>query len=132
MIVVDASAMIEALVGRDADDVLLDALQASVHGPHLLDVEVLSVLRGLTLSGKLSSDAADTARTDYFALTIARYEVHGLADRIWDLRHNYTIYDACYVALAEALDAPLYTCDHKLAADGHAADVLVFPRSDQP
>jgi len=132
MIVVDASAMIEALVGRDADDGLLDALEASVHGPHLLDVEVLSVLRGLTLSGKLSPDAADTARTDYFALAIARYEVHGLADRIWDLRHNYTIYDACYVALAEALDAPLYTCDHKLAVDGHTADVLVFPRSHQP
>lgn len=124
--------MLEALVGRDADDGLLDALQGSIHSPHLLDVEVLSVLRGLTLSGKLSSDAADSARTDYFALTIARYELHGLADRIWDLRHNYTIYDACYVALAEALDAPLYTCDDKLAANGHTVDVLVFPRSHQP
>lgn len=132
MIVVDASSMVEALVGRDVDDGLLDALEGSVHGPHLLDVEVLSVLRGLTLSGKLSPEVAEAARTDYFALTIARYEVHGLADRIWGLRHNYTIYDACYVALAEALNAPLYTCDHKLAADGHTADVPVFPRSHQP
>jgi predicted nucleic acid-binding protein len=51
MIVVDSSAMVEALVGSEADDDLLDALQGDVHAPHLLDVEVLSVLRGLTLGG---------------------------------------------------------------------------------
>lgn len=129
MIVIDASAMIEALVGRDADTELLDALQASVHAPHLLDVEVLSVLRGLTLGAKLPPDAADQARADYFALTIARYEVHGLADRVWDLRGSYTTDDACYLALAEALNAPLYTCDHILARDGHRAEVVVFPRT---
>jgi predicted nucleic acid-binding protein len=129
MIVIDASAMIEALVGRDADNDLLDALQASVHAPHLLDVEVLSVLRGLTFSGKLAPHTADEARADYFAFTIARYEVYGLADRVWELRRNYTTYDACYLALAEALDAPLYTCDHKLASDGHRAEVLAFPRT---
>jgi predicted nucleic acid-binding protein len=129
MIVIDASAMIEALVGREADNKLLDALEASVHAPHLLDVEVLSVLRILTLSRKLPPDAADHARADYFALTIARYEVHGLADRVWDLRRNYTTYDTCYLALAEALDSPLYTCDHKLASDGHRAEVLAFPRT---
>lgn len=131
MIVIDASAMIEALVGRDADDDLLDALQTSVHAPHLLDVETLSVLRGLTLGGKLSTEAADNARADYFALTIARYELHGLADRVWDLRRNYTTYDACYLALAEALEAPLYTCDHKLATVGDTASVLVFPRTHE-
>ena len=129
MIVIDTSAMIEALVGGEADDELLDALQAGVHAPHLLDVEVLSVLRGLALSRKVPPDAADQARADYFALTIARYEVHGLADRVWELRRNYTIYDACYLALAEALDAPLYTCDHKLASDSHRAEVLAFPRT---
>jgi predicted nucleic acid-binding protein len=127
MIVIDASAMIEALVGRDADDELLDALQTNLHAPHLLDVEVLSVLRGLTLAGKLELHAAEQARTDYFALTIARYEVQGLADRVWELRQNHTTYDACYLALAEALEAPLYTCDRKLDTDGHSAEVLVFP-----
>jgi predicted nucleic acid-binding protein len=129
MIVVDASAMIEALVGRDADDELLDALQTSVHAPHLLDVEVLSVLGGLTLGRKLKQDAADQARADYFALMIARYEILGLADRVWELRQNYTTYDACYLALAETLVAPLYTCDRKLDNDGHGAEVLVFPRT---
>jgi predicted nucleic acid-binding protein len=129
MIVVDASAMVEALVGREVDDELLDVLQDDVYAPHLLDVEVLSVLRGLTLSGKLAASAAEQARTDYFALAIARYEVHGLADRIWDLRHNYTPYDACYLALAEAMGATLHTCDHKLVGDGHDAETRVFPRT---
>ena len=129
MIVIDASAMVEALVGREADDELLDGLQDGVHAPHLLDVEVLSVLRGLTLGGKLASSTAEQARTDYFALTIARYEAQGLADRIWELRLNYSAYDACYLALAEAMEAPLFTCDHKLVGNGHDADVWVFPRS---
>ncbi len=129
MIVVDASAMVEALVGRQADEDLLDALQDDLHAPHLLDVEVLSVLRGLTLGGKLKRRAAEQARADHFAFTIARYELSGLADRIWELRNNHTTYDACYLALAEALAAPLYTCDTKLAHDGHDAQVKLFPRS---
>lgn len=129
MIVIDASAMVEALVGRDADDDLLDALRGGVHAPHLLDVGVMSVLRGLSLGGKLDFEAADRARTDYFAFTIARYELHGLADRVWELRNNYTTYDACYLALAEAMGAPLYTCDGKLATGGHHAEVMAFPRS---
>jgi predicted nucleic acid-binding protein len=129
VIVIDASAMIEALVGRDADDKLLDALQASLHAPHLLDVEVLSVLRGLVLGGKLAAEAAGQARSDYFALTIARYELSGLVDRVWNLRHRYTTYDACYLALAEALDVPLYTCDRKLAGDGHHAEIVVLART---
>jgi predicted nucleic acid-binding protein len=117
------------LLGREADDQLPDALQTSVHAPHLLDVEVLSVLRGLTLAGKLKPKAADQARNDYFSLTIARYELQGLADRVWELRQNHTTHDACYLALAEALDAPLYTCDRKLDTDGHNAEVLLLPRT---
>lgn len=128
MIVVDASAMVEALIGREVDDELLDALTGDVHAPHLLDVEVLSVLRGLPLGGKLDPVAAEEARQDHFAFSINRYEVAPLADRIWQLRHRHTSYDAAYLALAEALEAPLYTCDSKLAAGGHHADVHVLHR----
>jgi predicted nucleic acid-binding protein len=128
MIVIDASAMVEALVGRNADADLLDALLTNVHAPHLLDVEVVSVMRALTLARKLPLPAAEQAHRDYFALTIARYELQGLADRVWELRQNYTTYDACYLAVAEALDAPLYTCDRKLASDGHSAEVFIIPR----
>lgn len=129
MIVIDASAITEALVGRDADTELLDVLSGDVAAPHLLDVEVLSALRGLTLGGKLTIQAANAARASHFALTIARHEVEPLANRVWQLRNRFTSYDACYVALAEALDATLYTCDAKLESNAHAAEVRVVPRT---
>ena len=126
MIVLDASAMVEALVGRAPDEELLNALGGDIDAPHLLDVEVLSVLRGLVRGGKLASSTAEQARLDHFAFTITRHETAPLADRIWQLRHQFTTYDASYVALAEALQVPLYTCDSKLAAGGHEAQVHVI------
>jgi predicted nucleic acid-binding protein len=126
VIVLDASAMVEALVGRAPDEELLNALSGDVDAPHLLDVEVLSVLRGLQRGGQLDTPTADQARLDHFAITITRHETAPLADRIWQLRHQFTSYDASYIALAEALEAPLYTCDAKLAAHGHNATVPVF------
>ncbi len=127
MIIVDASAMVEALVGRAPDEELLHALSGDVDAPHLLDVEVLSVLRGLLLGGKLDALAAEQARLDHFAFTITRHETAPLSERIWQLRHQFTSYDASYLSLAEALQAPLYTCDAKLATRGHNAQVHLFP-----
>lgn len=129
MIVLDASAMVEALIGREVADELLDALTGDLHAPHLLDVEVLSVLRGLLLGGKLDPVVAEEVRRDHFAFAISRYEVAPLANRIWQLRHQYTSYDAAYLALAEALDAPLYTCDAKLDSGGHHAQVHLLHRT---
>ena len=127
MIIVDASAMVEALVGRAPDEELLHALSGDVDAPHLLDVEVLSVLRGLLLGGKLDALAAEQARLDHFAFTTTRHETAPLSERIWQLRHQFTSYDASYLSLAEALQAPLYTCDAKLATRGHNAQVHLFP-----
>lgn len=129
MIVVDASAMVEALVGRGADSDLLDALTGDIDAPHLLDVEVLSVLRGLVLGGRLDPEEAVQAREDHFAFVITRHEIAPLAGRIWQLRHQFTSYDASYLALAEALQAPLVTCDAKLATNGHNAEIHLIPRS---
>ncbi len=129
MIVIDASAMVEALIGRDVVDELLDALTDGVSAPHLLDIEVLSVLRGLLLSGKLDPAAAEEARRDHFAFAMHRYEAAPLADRIWELRHQYTSYDATYLALAEAMGAPLYTYDAKLDSGGHHATVRLLRRT---
>ena len=129
MIVLDASAMVEALIGSEVADELLDAVTGDVHAPHLLDVEVLSVLRGLLLGGKLVPAVAEEVRRDHFAFAINRYEVSPLADRIWLLRHQYSSYDATYLALAEALDAPLYTCDAKLDSGGHHAKVHLLHRT---
>lgn len=128
MIVLDTSAMVEALVGEAPDEELLDALSGEVHAPHLLDVEVPSALRGLTLGRKLALDRAEQARQDFFQLLITRHEIGVLADRIWLLRNQYTAYDASHIALAEALDAPLYTCDAKLDAGGHGARIRLLSR----
>ena len=111
---------------RDREEELLDALSGDVDAPHLLDVEVLSVLRGLLRGGKLDAPTAEQARLDYFAFTITRHETAPFSERIWQLRHQFTSYDASYLALAEALQAPLHTCDAKLATRGHDAKVRIF------
>lgn len=129
MIVVDASAMVEALVGRDVDPELLESLSGEVAAPHLLDIEVLSVLRGLVLGHKLTLERADEARADHFDLEILRHDAAPLAARIWELRDQHTSYDATYLALAEAFDAPLHTCDRKLLGGRHGAIIRLHSRT---
>lgn len=126
MIVIDASAIIQVLVGRDPGPALLDAVAGDLAAPHILDVEVLSALRGMVLGGVLLLEAAESARRSYADLVITRYEAALLADRVWALRNQYTSYDAMYLALAEGLGAPLVTCDRKLDAGGHHAEVVVY------
>ena len=79
------------------------------------------------LGGELEPTVAAAAIGDHFAFTIARQETHPLAGRVWELRHRFTSYDACYLALAEALDVALYTCDARLAGSGHGAEVRIVP-----
>ena len=126
MIVLDASAIIRVLVGRDPGSALLDAVAGDLAAPHILDAEVLSVLRGMVLGRVLPLEAAESARRSYADLVLTRYEAALLADRVWALRNQYTSYDAMYLALAEGLGAPLVTCDRKLDAGGHHAEVVVY------
>lgn len=126
MIVIDVSAMIQVLVGRDPDPALLDGVAGDLAAPHILDVEVLSALRGMVLGGVLPLEAAESARRSYADLVIDRYEAALLADRVWALRTQYTSYDAMYLALAEGLGVPLVTCDRKLDTGGHHAEVVVY------
>ena len=124
MIVVDTSAVIAALIGRPPDKRLLDrlAVDGDLHAPHLLDVELLHALRRLVKGGRLSEDRAADARGDFADLTVVRYGHAPLADRSWELRNNLTAYDATFVALAEALNVPLVTCDARLTgAPGSSA-----------
>jgi predicted nucleic acid-binding protein len=129
MLVVDTSAVLEVLVASDPPPGLLDRLASDgdLQAPHLIDVEFLHGLRRLCASGALGEDRAADARTDFRDLSLVRYPHEPLADRTWELRHNLTAYDATFVALAEALGAPLVTCDGKLAAaPGHDARVELF------
>lgn len=126
MIVVDASAMIGALVGEAPSPGLLTLIgEEPLAAPHLLDVEVLSVLRGLTRDHRLDDRVALAARQTFFSLSLARYETSVLAERTWELRHRCTAYDAGYLALAELVGAPLVTADEKLLAAGSDDEILL-------
>lgn len=129
MIVVDTSAVLEAIVARDPAPGLIQRLadDGDLHAPHLIDVEVLQALRRLNALAELSDERASDARADFGELAIVRYPHYGLSGRIWELRHNLTAYDAAYVALAELLGVPLITCDRRLAeAPNHGAAVELF------
>jgi predicted nucleic acid-binding protein len=118
LIVVDASALLEVLLNGTAAARVAQRLFGSgetLHAPHLLDLEVAQVLRRYALQGEVDVDRATQALTDLADLPLDRYSHEFLLRRIWELRHNLTAYDAAYVALAEALDAPLLTCDRALA-----------------
>ena len=130
MIVVDASAMLEVLLGTGTGARVEDRLLSrgeSLHAPHLLDVEVAQVLRRYAARGELEPERGREALMDLADFPIHRYPHDVLLPRIWELRHNVTAYDAAYLALAEALAAPLVTCDARLgAAPRHAAKIEVF------
>jgi predicted nucleic acid-binding protein len=118
VIVVDASAVLEVLLGteagRRAEDRLFDR-EAALHAPHLLDVEVAQVLRRYAAAGEIKPGRAAEALDDLADLPITRHEHVLLLPCIWQLRNKATAYDAAYLALAEVLDATLITRDAKLA-----------------
>lgn len=128
MIVVDASAIVDALAPRAPDPVLSARVRAgSLHAPYLIDIEVTNALRRLVARNLLSVDRAADARDDFAALKVTRYPHLPLLDRVWELRDRLTPYDAAYVALAELIGAPLVTCDAHLArARGHEAVVEIY------
>lgn len=129
MLVVDSSAALTALAARDPAPELVERLadDGDLHAPHLIDTEILHALRRLRRRGQISAERAHDARTDFAELTLVRYPHEPLNDRVWELRENLTAYDATFVALAEALDVPLVTCDARLAAaPGHHAHIEVY------
>jgi predicted nucleic acid-binding protein len=125
LIVLDASAVLELLLRSAAGDAVTRRIapaEETLHAPHLLDLEVVQVLRRYEASGSLSRSRAEESLEDFLGLDVIRYPHDALLPRVWSLRRNLTAYDAAYVALAEALDAPLLTADARLArSTGHRA-----------
>lgn len=129
MIVLDASAACELLLRGAAEQQLIDlvlAEGASVHAPDLMSVEVTHVIRRMVLTGSMSVERAGELREDLADLPVNCHPSRPLLDRAWELRDNVTVYDALYVALAEALDAELVTADHGLArAAANASSISI-------
>jgi len=127
LIVIDASAAIELILRTELGErVELRVLDPDerLHAPHLLDLEVAQVLRRLTLLKEIAAARALEALDDYAGLLVERSAHGDLLRRVWELRDSMTAYDGAYVALAEALDAPLLTCDGRLArSQGHRATI---------
>jgi predicted nucleic acid-binding protein len=130
MLVIDASALTELLLGRRAADKIAGHLAAhdyQMHAPHLLDIEVASALRRVVTLKVASADRASGALEDLLDLPIERHRHDVLLPRVWQLRKNFSAHDAAYVALAEALSdegVPLLTADARLARAAHKhADV---------
>ena len=127
MIVIDASAIVELLTltrrGRTVADRILPE-QGVIHAPHLIDLEVASVLRRLELTDAISPRAARKCLETYSQIGIKRWEHIRFISSIWELRHNLTTYDASYLVLARALDVPLITCDGSLVSTDARVELI--------
>lgn len=129
MIVIDASAALDVLLQAPA----ASAIEARIfrpgetlHAPHLIDLEVAQVLRRFAAANRVDPQRCREALGDWLAFSVMRYAHDLLLPRVWELRGNLTAYDAAYIALAEALNAPLLTRDGRLGgATGHSAKIVV-------
>ncbi|MCD9622788.1 type II toxin-antitoxin system VapC family toxin [Rhabdothermincola salaria] len=116
-VVIDASALVAALVDTGPDGRWAEALLTSdLAAPPLLAVEAANVLRRAVHAGEITDDVASLAHADLLDLRVQLVAYDTVADRVWELRGNLTAYDAWYVAVAELLDAPLATLDQRLVA----------------
>jgi predicted nucleic acid-binding protein len=131
VIVIDASATVDLLVSGDDRAKWIAARVRSAHAvqvPAVFDLEVLNSLRGLEASGIAPAEVIGSALAGFAAMRANRHDHLLLRARIWELRHTMTAYDAAYVALAEALGAPLVTTDARLArSSGHEAAIELPP-----
>ena len=136
MIVIDASVLVNAIgddeeSGRQARELLLEHRELAA--PDLVDVETTAVLRRRWLAGTLTDKRFEQAIEDLADIPLTRFPTLGLMRRAFELRENVTAYDACYVALAEALDWPLCTADRRLAhASGPRCVMVLITLRDPP
>ena len=129
--VVDASVLVRALVDSGPHGEWAEAVIEGgfLHAPELALVEATNILRRLELAKKISAAEANAALEDLQQLNIELLSFEPFAERVWELRHNLTSYDAWYVAVAEALRLPLATLDERLVKANGPACGFLTPRS---
>jgi predicted nucleic acid-binding protein len=130
-VVVDSSVLVAALVdsgpqGNWAEDILASG---SLHAPELARAEATNVLRRLERAKQITTAEANAAHDDLMHLDMELFPFDPFGDRVWELRHTMTSYDAWYVAVAEALHLPLATLDEKLAKASRTNCDVLTPRS---
>lgn len=128
MIVIDASLALELALVTPESETILERVRAAgaLAAPEVIDLEIMQALRRLARLKSVGDDRAERALGLFQSLPIERYSHQPLAPRIWALRENLTAYDAAYFALAELLNAPLWTRDEKyLSVPLHSAKVVV-------
>jgi len=115
-VVVDASVLVAALTDTGRDGLWAESVlaQGELAAPQLVLVEATNVLRRLERERRLEPRDANEARRDLLLLPVALFPFEPFAERVWELRRTVSSYDAWYVALAEAIDAPLATLDRRL------------------
>ncbi|HLX45206.1 MAG TPA: type II toxin-antitoxin system VapC family toxin [Bryobacteraceae bacterium] len=127
MMVLDASAVIELLLNSRAGERVAARIHGdhTLHAPHLIDLEVTQVLRRQCAQGRLDPMRAVAGMELFQRLAVRRHAHQPFLERIWELRHGLSAYDACYVALAESLGAVLLTMDLALVSANHRALVEI-------
>ena len=116
-VVIDASALVAALVDSGSEGDWADGVTASgpLLAPELILVETANTLRRLEASGTITPLEATSAFRDLLRLELELLPFPPFAERVWELRGNLTSYDAWYVAIAEAFECPLATLDRRLS-----------------
>jgi predicted nucleic acid-binding protein len=129
VIVLDSSAALDFALGDRVRapwvERELERAAWNLHAPHVIDVELVATIRRIALTGRLPASRARDSLDLLMHLGIRRYPHVRLVDRMWELRNSVHPPDSAFVALAEALDAPLVTTDTRLArSHGHRAEII--------
>ena len=112
MITVDASVIVSILINSQGSPEASEIFESGpLMAPHLIDLEAASAFKRMERSEVIDRGRAESLVFDLLRMPIRRVDHRSLLGRAWEHRHNLSVYDAVYIALAELTDTVLYTLD---------------------